>query len=685
MSQDYDAQNIKNVALVSHSQAGKTSLVDALIFAAGANSRLGKVDDGTSISDYNEDERERKISINASILHCNWKNKRINFIDTPGYADFIGEVISSLKAVEAAVLVIDATSGIEVGTENAWQLLEKDNLPRIIYISKLDKENADFFGVVKNIKENFGRKCILFQFPLGGGTSFKSVLNLLDEDAENKLNGEDKEKFLKEKETLIEQSAEADDSLLEKYLEDGNLSISEINKGISQSVISGKTIPIFCGVSIQNISTKELLDAIISYLPSPDARGAIKVFSTSDTNQKEEIEMQIQDDFSGLVFKTIADPYVGQLSVFRVFSGSISLDSEFFNIDTETKEKITQLYILRGKEQISVDKVKAGDIAAVAKLKNTFTGNTICDSKHKVKFPSIDFPEAVFSSSVKPKTRADEEKISLGLSRLANEDSTFSVSRDPQTKELIISGMGELHLDIMINRLKQRFGVDIEKGTPKVPYKETVAKSAKVQGKYKKQSGGKGQYGDVWIEIQPLPREEGFEFENKIAGGAIPKNFIPAVEKGVKQACSEGVLAGYPITDIKTILYDGSYHSVDSSDMAFQIAGSMALKKGIQESNPILLEPIMVVEIIVPEEYMGQISGNLSSRRGRILGMESKGKNQVLRAQVPQAEMSKYVSELKSMTGGKGSYSMKFSHYQEVPHRIVQSVIEKIRAKKEKE
>ncbi len=679
MTKDYDTQSIRNIALVSHSQAGKTSLVDALIFAAGANSRLGKIDEGTSISDYNEDERERKISINASILHCNWKNKRINFIDTPGYADFIGEVISSLKAVDAAVLVIDATSGIEVGTEKVWQLLEKDNLPRIIYISKLDKENADFFGVVKNIKESFGRKCVLFQFPVGGGISFKSVLNLLDGDADNKLNGEDKEKFLKEKETLIEQSAEADDSLLEKYLEDGNLSISEINKGISQSVISGKTIPIFCGVSIQGISTKELLDAIISYLPSPDERGAIGVFSTSDTNQKEEIEMQIQNDFSGLVFKTIADPYVGQLSVFRVFSGNLSLDSEFFNIDTETKERITQLYILHGKEQISVDKVRAGDIAAVAKLKNTFTGNTICDSNHKVKFPPIDFPEAVFSSSVKPKTRADEEKISLGLSKLANEDSTFKVSRDPQTKELIISGMGELHLDIMINRLKQKFGVDVEKGTPKVPYKETVVKSAKVQGKYKKQSGGKGQYGDVWLEIRPLPREEGFEFENKIVGGAIPRNFIPAVEKGIKQACSEGALAGCPITDIKTILYDGSYHSVDSSDMAFQIAGSMALKKGIHESNPILLEPIMVVEIIVPEEYMGQISGNLSSRRGRILGMESKGKNQVLRAQVPQAEMFKYVSELKSMTGGKGSYSMKFSHYQEVPHRIAQSVIEKIR------
>jgi len=637
-----DVSKKRNFVLLSHAQAGKTSLSEALLSKAGATTRKGSVADGTTVSDYNVDEIERRSSVNASILNCTWKGHVIQFIDTPGYADFMGEVISSLQAVDSAIVIVDAVNGIEVGTEKAWELLQEAGLPRIVFINKLDKENADVNKCVSDIQENLSKKCLVINEPF------------------------DK--------SLIEAVAESDDSLLEKYLEGKELSNDEVKAALKQAIISGKVYPVFSGSAITNEGIEKLLDAIINYLPSPLERASLKGFDPQ-TKQEKVLKPSADGPLSGFVFKTIYDPYVGQLTVFRLFSGTLASNTEFYNLTKDSKERIGQLYYLLGKEQRSTDKVSCGDIVALAKLKDTSTSDTISDSSKSILFNPLVFPEVAISSSMKPKSRQDEEKISQSLSKLAIEDPTFRVSRDPQTKELIISGMGDLHLEIMVGRLKRRFGVDVEMGTPKIAYKETIKKTAKVQGKYKKQSGGRGQYGDVWLEVEPLARDIEFEFVEKIFGGAIPRNYVPSVEKGVRNACQEGVLAGYPLVSLRVTLVDGSYHEVDSSDIAFQIAGRMALRKAILEANPVLLEPIMNVDIMVPDEYMGQISGDINSRRGRVLGLDSKGKLQILKAQVPLAEMFKYANDLRSITGGRGTYSMRFSHYEEVPAKVASTIV----------
>lgn len=676
-----DVGKIRSIAVVSHSGAGKTSLIDSILHTTGANSRLGKVNDGTSMCDYQPDEIERKITINAKTLHVTWQGHRIFLIDTPGYADFIGDVISSLQACDAGLVLIDATSGVEVGTERVWELLDKRNLSRIMFINKLDKENSDFFKVLTDVKERLGKQCLAFEYPIGCKAAFKETVSLLDPAAIDKLSAQDKTKAEELRKELIEAVAESDDVLLEKYLEGTELTSEEINNALRPAVVSGKIVPVFCGSALQESGTKDLLEGIVTFLNSPLDIAKVE---GQDPKSKEpkEIIIGLEGSFVAQVFKSILDPYVGQLTLFKVFSGSLASHTGFYNSTKEGKERIGQLYLLQGKEQKPVETVSAGDIAAVAKLKDTATGDTLCTEKDPVVFAPIVFPEPAISSSVKPKTRHDEEKISDALSKLTREDPTFKVSRDQVTKELIISGIGDLHLDVMVNRLKKKFEVDVELGMPKVAYKETITISAKAQGKYKKQSGGRGQYGDVWLELEPLSTEENFEFVNKIFGGAVPRNYIPSVEKGVRQAMAEGILSGNPVTGIKVTIYDGSYHQVDSSDMAFQIAGAMAFRKCVQAAKPVLLEPIMEMEVLVPDEFMGQISSDLSSRRGRIMGMDVRGKMQVVKAHVPLAEMFKYATDLRSMTQGRGSYSMKFSSYEQVPQKISQAIVDQ--TKKEK-
>lgn len=681
---DYTIKDIRNIALISHAGSGKTSFAEAIVYNAGASNRFGKVDDGTSVSDYSEDEIERKVSISASILSFKYLGKRINIIDAPGYADFMGEMLSSLNAVDSAVLLIDAHDGIQVGTEKTWSMASDMDLARAIFLNKFDKENINFQGVVSSIKERLGKNCVLVNMPIGTGPDFKGVADLLDKSALDKLSGEDKDNAIEFRNSLIEVVAEKNDELLEKYLEGKELTPEEIKLGFKKAVSNKELFPIYCGSATLNIGIKELMASLFDILPSPLDSKPRKA-KDPNTNQDKELKPNGNGSFSGFVFKTVSDPYVGQLTIFRVYTGMIKSDTSFYNSTKRASERIGHLLSVFGKEQKSVTEAIAGDIMAVAKLKETSTGDSLCIEKDPVVFNPIEFPEPAISFSIKPKTRADEDKISIALHKLTNEDQTFKTKREEQTKELIISGMGDLHLDIMINRLKKRFGVDVEKGIPKVAYKETIKKMTKLQGKYKRQTGGHGQYGDCWLQIEPLERGKGFEFVDKVVGGVIPKNYIPSIEKGVVEAMSQGALAGYQIVDMRVSVYDGSYHDVDSSDMAFKIAGAMALRKGVLEANPVLLEPIMDVDVIVPEEFMGDITGDLNSRRGRIAGMDVQGKYQVIKAKVPIAEMSKYASELKSITGGRGSYSMRFSHYDEVPAKSAQAIIAKYQETRKEE
>lgn len=648
-----DVKNKRNFILLGHAQSGKTSLAEALLYFCKATTRKGSIPDGTTIADYSSDEIERKSSINLSVLFCDYKGNRIQIVDTPGYADFYGEVIQGVRAVDSAVLVVDATSGVEVGTERAWQVIEENNLPCIIFISKTDKEGIDVSKVLSDIKNFLSKKAFFID---------------KTDDPE-----------------LIEAVAESDDKLLEKYLESGSLSPEEVRAALTQAVIKRKVFPVIAGSAQADKGLPEFLDAVVKYLPDPQARQKVEAADPSKPDARKEVPLTADGTFSAFVFKNISDPYVGQLTLLRVFSGALASNSGFYNVSKKTKERIGTIFNLQGKEQRPIDAASCGDIVAIAKLKETVVGDSLANDKEQFLYDPLVFPEAAISASVKPKSREDEEKISDALHKLAAEDPTFQVRHDPQTKELIISGLGDLHLSVMIGRLKKRFNVNVDLGTPKVAYKETITKNARVQGKFKRQSGGRGQYGDCWIEVQPLEKGKGLEFVDKIFGGAIPRNFIPSVEKGVRQAALEGAVAGYPIEDIRITLVDGSYHEVDSSDMAFQKAGSMALRKAVTEAGPVLLEPIMDVEITIPEDSLGAISGDINSRRGRVMGMDVKGRSQILKAQVPLAEMFKYANDLRSITGGRGSYIMRFSHYEEVPHKIMQPIITQYQASKKQE
>ncbi|MCR4398623.1 MAG: elongation factor G [Firmicutes bacterium] len=690
----YGADTIKNVGLISHGGAGKTSLAEAMLFDCGVTERLGRTEDGNTVMDYDPEEIRRKVSINTSIAPAEWSGVKINILDTPGYFDFVGEVKSALRVVDGAIVLADAVAGVEVGTELVWQYADERRTPRIVVVNKMDRENANFDAVLESLRKSFGKKVIPFQVPIGQEASFRGVVDLVEmkgityEDGEGRnprsgaVPAELQRRVEELRAALIESAAENDDDLLMKYLDGGELAPEEMRSGIRKGVLSGKVVPVFCASSGRNIGIQPILDAVVSYLPSPADLGEAVGFNPKTREQCARVPGN-DAPFSALVFKTMADPYVGRLTVFRVYSGVLKSDSQVLNTVKDRTERIGQVFLLKGKQQEAVPEIGAGDIGAVAKLQETTTNDTLSDAANPIAYEPTEFPAPIFSVAVQPKSKGDEDKISSSLARMTEEDPTLRVERNPQTLQTILSGMGELHLDVVTERLKRKFGVDVTLDTPKVPYKETIKGTTKVEGKHKKQTGGRGQYGHVFLEISPLEPGKEFEFVDKIFGGAVPRQYIPAVEKGVREAMQEGVLAGYPVTDVRVTLYDGSYHPVDSSEMAFKIAASMAFKKGCLEARPVMLEPIMKVEVMIPDQFMGDVMGDLNKKRGKIVGMEPRGSSQVIKALAPLAEMARYAIDLRSMTQGRGTYTMEFSHYEEVPVNVAEALIEQARKEKE--
>jgi elongation factor G len=647
----YDISKFRNVGIIGDQGEGKTSIAEAILFNAGVTDRIGRTDMGNSVMDYEPEEIKRKISITSSISHYEWNKHKIDIIDTPGDLNFLYESKSSLYILEGAIFNTSAASPIRVQGERAWGFANDFEVSMIVFINKMDKERADFLKTVENLKTTLNANIIPIQLPIGSESSFIGVIDIINMKAfrynddlsgkyvEEEVPKEVEGEILKLRENLIDNICEANDELLEKYLDTGEISIEEIYKGLRNGVIERRLYPAMCGSAVKNIGISQLMDAVNMFLPSIMEGKAIKGINPT-TNEPEE---RIGEDapFSAYVFKTIVDPFAGKLTVFKVYSGILDSDSNVYNSTKVTRERIGQILKLDGKKQKPVDSAVAGSIAVVAKLKETSTGDTLCEENNPIIFEKCSIPQPLISFAITPKSKGDEEKVTASLAKLREEDQTLSIQRDPQTIVFLLLGMGQIHLEVTVEKLKSKFGVEVELKTPKVPYKETIKSTTKIQGKYKKQSGGRGQYGDTWLELEPLPRGEGFEFVDKIVGGAIPKQYIPAVEKGIVEAMNEGVLAGYPIVDVKVTLYDGSYHVVDSSDLAFKIAASMGFKKGVLQCNPVLLEPIMNMEIIVPEDNMGDVIGDINSRRGRILGIESKSNNQLIKAQVPMPEVLK--------------------------------------------
>jgi len=687
----HPTEQIRNVALIGHGGAGKTSLAEAMLFQAQVIDRLGAVEAGTTVSDADPDEIERKVSISAALLPHEWGEHKINLLDTPGYADFMGEVVGALRVSDGALVVVDAVSGVEVQTERYAQMARAAEIPCVAVVTKMGKEHADFEQAVEQIGRMAGVQAVALQLPIGSEADFKGLVDVLTGQALTYSDGqasrgdppaEMADRLEAARESVMEAAAEADDELTEKYLEEGALSADEIRSGLRRSVLAGKVVPVLCADALARIGVDAVADAAAALLPSPAERPEVK--GTNPKSDAEETRPPSPDaPLAALVFKTEADPFAGKLSFFRVHSGTAHSDSNVFNATRDSKERIGQVLVPRGKQQEAVAQVPAGDMGVVAKLHDTVTGDTLCDEAKPIVLPAPELPEPVLSVAVTAKTKGDEDKIGPALNRLAEEDATMRVSVDSQTRETLLAGMGDLHLEVIIDRLKRKFNVEVERGTPKVPYKETVRRTAKAQGRYKKQTGGRGQYGDVWIELEPRARGEGYEFVDKIVGGVVPRNYIPAVEKGIREAMERGVVAGYPMVDVRTTLYDGSYHSVDSSDMAFKIAGSMALQAAVADAGAVLLEPIMEVEVTVPDAQMGDVIGQINAKRGRILGMEPAASGQLVRAQVPLAEMFQYATELRSMTGGRGSYTMRFSNYEEVPDHIAQGIIAEAKRRRE--
>ncbi len=684
---NFDVGNIRNVALIAHSGAGKTSLAEAMLFSSGMTDRLGNVQDGTTVTDFEPEEIDRKITITSSLAFCNWNKYRINIIDTPGFINFIEDTKGCLRVVDGAVILVSAISGVKAETERVWKYACQYEVPRIVFINKMDKEMANFERALDEVQKSFETEPIPLQIPMGAGDTFSGIIDLITMKAYtlsgNKTTAQDipaeltdeAEKYRKK---LVEKIAESDDVLLEKYLEGTEPTQEEILSGIKEGSLSRKYIPVSCGAAAKNIGTSNLLDTIALCLPSPQEMSTIAPISGKNPKDGGLIfrKPSETEPMSAFIFKTIADPYAGKLSLFRVYSGILKADSAVYNSTADAKERIGQVFYLQGKKHVPVQTLGAGEIAVVAKLKETNTGDTLCDEAKPVIFEKVTFANPIISYAIAPKSKGDEEKVSVALHKVLEEDPTLRFSRDEESKEMLISGMGQVHIQVMLDRLKRRFGVEIEMKTPKIPYRETIHGSAKVQGKYKKQSGGKGQYGDCHITVEPLPRGTGFEFVDKIVGGSIPRQYIPAVEKGIIEAMHEGVIAGYQTVDLRVTLIDGSYHTVDSSEMAFKIAGSMAIKKAVQEAKPVLLEPIMKTEITIPEESLGAIIGDLNSKRGKVQGVEPQaGGNQKINALVPMAEMLTYANQLHGLTSGRGLYSMEFAQYDEVPPHLAQKII----------
>jgi elongation factor G len=689
----YETGNIRNVGLIGHGHSGKTSLTEAMLFDAKALDRLGKVEDGSTTTDYDEDEKKRQTSISSALAYCEWSKHKINILDTPGFGTFIADTRASLRAVDAAIIVVNAVAGVEVMTEKVWGFANEYDLPRLAFINRLDRERASFERCLVSMKDQLSKDITPIQIPLGEEEAFRGVIDLIKKKAlvyQKDLSGnykveeipvDFKDRVEQYRNTLMEKVAELDDALLEKYLESGELSEEEITSGLRKATQARQIIPVFCGSATNNIGVQPLLDAIVKWLPSP-LEISPRVGVKPGTEEKITRKVDPGEPFSALVFKTVVDPFAGRVSMVRVCSGKLNADSQIYNSSKGERERVGVVAWLQGKKQKPVDSISAGDLAAIVKLNHTLTGDTLCDEKNAILYPPTEFPQGIISFAVEPKSRGDEEKISVALAKINQEDPALRYHRDPQTKELLVSGMGQLHVEVAIDKLKNRYGVEVDLKPPKVPYKETIKAKTQVQGKYKKQSGGRGQYGDTWLRLEPLQRGKGFEFGDEIVGGVVPKQYIPAVEKGLLEAIQTGILAGYPVTDLKITLYDGSYHDVDSSEMAFKIAASIGFKEGMKQCNPTLLEPIMNVEITAPEEYMGDLIGDLNGRRGRVLGMDSQGGTQHIRAQVPMAEMLKYAPALRSITGGRGDYTMEFSHYDEVPGHLQGKIIEEVKREK---
>ena len=687
-----DITKIRNIGFVGHGGVGKTSLVEAILFAAGATTRIGRVDDGTTTTDFDPDEIKRKISLNTSVAFCDYKGHRLNLVDTPGYGDFVADARAGLRVVSAAVVVVDAVAGVQVQTEKVWKFANEYALPRVVVINRLDRERADFFRTLESLQKRLKSRLAPFQVPVGSESGFTGVVDLIAMRAlltadgklkETDIPGEAMETAKSYREKLAEAAAETDDDLLAKYLEEGSIGETEMLEALRKAVFQSTVVPVLAASATRGIGVQPLLDLILKEFPSPADPGPVEGVDPRSKNPVTR-PPDPKAPLSALVFKTISDPHVGRLTLFRVYSGTIKSDSPAFNSTRDTRERVGHLGWLQGKTQKPVEALGPGEIGVVAKLKDTLTGDTLSDEAQPVILPGIAFPEPAISFAIQPKSRGDEDKISTALHRMEEEDPTLRHHYDPETKQLLVSGIGQLHVEVVVERMKRKYNVDVSLLPPRIPYKETVKGRSEVQGKYKKQTGGRGQYGDVWLRIAPLARGGGFEFEDDIFGGSVPRNYIPSVEKGVRDCMKRGILAGYPVVDLKVTLYDGSYHDVDSSDMAFQIAASMGLQKGFMEARPCLLEPIMNVEVSAPSDNAGDVIGDLNGRRGRIVGMEPEGEVVSVRAQVPMAEMLTYESSLRSMTGGRGGYSMEFSHYDELPGPLAEKVVAAAKTEKEK-
>ncbi len=687
----YDTGSIRNVAVIGHSGAGKTQLVAALLFTAGATPRLGRVDDGTTLTDYDEEEIARKHTLSASLAWAEWNKSKINIIDTPGMGNFLADARAGLRVADAALLVVDAVSGVEVQTEKVWAEAESISLPRLVVVSRLDRERASLDRTLTSLREFCSRAVVPIQMPIGEEKGFTGVVDLVSMKAwtfaadgsgkasEGPVPASLAEQAGAARDALIEMVAEADDTLMEKFFESGTLSQEELVSGLRTATLAGRIFPLVCASGLLNIGVQPLLDAVVGYLPSPLER------PVTANNAKTGEEVSVTPDpaapYAAFVWKTVADPFAGRITLFRVVTGTLKSDANAHNLTRDTSERLGHLTMMQGKTPTSVPEIRAGDLGAVAKLKDTLTNDTLAE-KNGLSFAPIAFPEPVLSYAIEPKSRGDEDKISSAMHRLEEEDPTIRYARDPQTHELLLSGQGQLHIEVTVAKLKRRFGVEVNLKPPRIPYRETITAAAEAHGRHKKQTGGHGQFGDCKIRMQPMPRGSDFEFEDDIFGGSIPRQFVPAVEKGIQESRLRGYLAGYPVVDFKVTVYDGSYHAVDSNELSFKMAGSLAFKDGMSRARPTILEPIMSVEIHAPNDYAGDLMGDLNGRRGRISGMDTRGAMTLIKAQVPMAEMLTYEQHLTSATSGRGSYHMEYSHYEEVPSHLQQKIIAAAKAER---
>ena len=674
-----DADKIRNIALISHSGAGKTSLCEALLFNAKVVTRIGEVEEGNTISDYEPEENKRASSIQTALIPLTTDGYKVNFLDTPGYDDFIGEVVSALRVVEAAIIPVAAPSGVEVGTERSWNRCEEAALPRMFFVNKMDRENADFYRALDRIETQFGRKCVAFQLPIGADESFTGVVDLLD--PPDDLPTEVSDRVQAGRERLVEAVAETDDDLATRYLEGEEISNVDLIAAARKAVAAADLVPVLVGSATMNLGVRELLKSAIDYLPSPVEAPAPAAFSAS--GDQVEVSRDVDGPLAAFVFKTTADPFVGKLSVFRVYGGTLKSNSEVWNQARDQSERIGQVYLLRGKTQEQVTEVGPGDIGAISKLSATVTGDTLSQKDNAIAFEPVTFPVGYYTMSVYPKTKADVDKMSISLARIVEEDPSLRMSRESNTNETHISGLGDVHLEVAVERVKRKFGTELSLELPKVPYKETITAVTKAEYKHKKQTGGHGQYGHVLLRLEPLERGEGFQFGAEVVGGSVPREYIGPTEKGVAKALQEGVLAGYPVVDVRAVLYDGSFHDVDSSGICFEIAGSFAARKGVADAQPLLLEPVMKLTVRVPDVFTGDVIGDLNSKRGRIIGMIPENGETIIEAEAPQSELLRYATDLRSQTQGRGTYSLEFDHYEGAPAQMTQRLVEE--AKKARE